>query len=184
MIIKERIKQISSRITEVCNRIGTDPATIKLLAVTKNHPVQAIEEVLEAGLLTIAENKVQESLQKIPGLKGKFEEFHFIGHLQSNKLRKVLGLKPFLIHSIDSVSTLSKMERILAETNQNQQILIQVNTSQETSKSGIEPSQLESFIKDCAAFSHITICGLMTIGKLTNDESEIRECFKLEVSGD
>ena len=177
MKIKERIEHINSRIEAACLRSGRNPLDVKLLAVTKNHDIKAIEELLDTNLKTIAENKVQESLQKIPALSGLYSEFHFIGHLQSNKLRKILSLSPTLIHSLDSISTIRKMDVISQEDDKVQDILIQVNTSGEESKSGIEPETALDFIKDCASFTHIRICGLMTIGKLTDKEEEIRECF-------
>lgn len=179
MNIKKRIELIESKIVSACERSGRSPNQVKLIAVSKTHSVEEIREVLDTGLRVIAENKVQESLEKIPHLADQYDEFHFIGHLQSNKIRKVLQLKPVLIHSLDSISTISKMNRILEDEGNKQQILIQVNTSGEVSKSGIEPENTIKFLSDCAQFNNIEICGLMTIGKLCDNEDEIRKCFKI-----
>lgn len=179
MNIKQNFEAITTKIEEAAKKAGVSPSSIKLLAVTKTHPVSVLDEAIAAGLTCIAENKVQELTTKIPQLTNKPEEIHFIGHLQSNKINKLLSVKPDLIHSIDKISTLKKLNTKLEEMGLNQDILIQVNTSNEDSKSGINPNEFMDFIEQAKQFKCIKIKGLMTIGALTTDEEKIRNCFKL-----
>lgn len=179
MSIKENYNEVKRQVLEACQRAGRDESTVKLLAVTKTHPTEIIEEGLAAGIEYIAENKVQESIDKIPKLKDLYKEFHFIGHLQSNKIRKIIDLEPQLIHSLDSLSTIKRMNRIAKEKGIIQSILIQINTSGEASKFGITPEEADDFIDDCQGFECIRVMGLMTIGKFTDNEQEIRRGFKL-----
>jgi PLP dependent protein len=176
-LIKNK-ETILDHIETVCKRTGRDPGKIHLLAVTKTRLVEEIETALKAGISLIGENKVQEAEQKLPLIKGSYSEFHFIGHLQTNKVKKLLTLKPALIHSIDSIRTLKKINDLLAGTDRKQKVLIQVNTSGEISKSGIQPAELQEFLNRSQSFSNIRIRGLMTIGTFTSDQVLIRSCFK------
>ena len=177
-MIKERIDFIRSKIADSADKCGRSVEDILLLAVTKTHEVSTIREGIKYGLTCIAENKIQESLIKVPELKNEIDEFHFIGHLQSNKIRKLMTLKPTLIHSLDKLSTIEKLNSIARELGVVQDILIQVNTSGEESKSGIEPEETINFIKQAVEFSDIRIRGLMTIGMFTSDKDVIRNCFR------
>ena len=138
-----------------------------------------IDEALKAGITHIGENKIQEAAQKIPLLKEKYQEFHFIGHLQSNKIKKLMALKPALIHSIDKYETAEKLNEYLKNADRRQNILIQINTSGEESKFGIEPQVTLDFIEKISKLKYLKILGLMTIGKFTSDENEIREKFNM-----
>ena len=151
---------------------------VKLLAVTKTHSCEAIKTALENGIEFIAESKVQEAEFKIPELAGMYKEFHFIGHLQSNKINKLLSLKPDLIHSIDKLSTAEKLNQALRDLNRKQDILIEVNTSGERSKNGIEPEYLSELMKQIEDLEYINVKGLMTIGAFTDDEKIVRRCFR------
>ncbi len=179
MSIVENIENVKYRIRKVAEKAGRDPKDIKLLAVTKTHPVEVIETALTSGIDLIGENRIQEAEKKIPQLEDKYKEFHFIGHLQSNKIKKLMPLKPALIHSIDKFSTARKLNDYLTLYNQQQDILIQVNTSAERSKFGIEPDETLEFVSKISRLTNLHIKGLMTIGKLTDDRDEIRECFRL-----
>jgi len=178
MNFKKNYDAIKNRIKSTCARIGRDPAEINILAVTKTVSVENIDLALKSGISLIGENKVQEAEAKLPLLQEKYREFHFIGHLQSNKINKLLLLEPDLIHSIDSLSTVKKLNRSLMELNRTQNILIQVNTSGEHSKFGVAPEETLPFLKQCEEFEHIRIMGLMTIGMFTADVAVIRKCFR------
>jgi PLP dependent protein len=178
VLIRENINDINNRIKLAAINAGRDPKEIHLLAVTKTHPTHTIEEALDSGIKFIGENRIQEAEEKIPVLSGKFKEFHFIGHLQSNKIKKLMKLKPSLIHSIDNLKTAKKLNDYLTLCNLQQDILIQVNTSAEASKFGIEPGDTIEFIKQFSRLPRLKIKGLMTIGKFTDNETEIRACFK------
>ncbi len=152
---------------------------VTLVAVTKNHDAGAIREALDLGIDVIGENRVQEAERKLPLLKGKYREFHFIGHLQSNKIRKLLALKPTLIHSIDKYSTAEKLDQILQEMDRDQDVLVEVNTSGEDSKEGIEPSDLLPLIRKMTTLKRVHVRGLMTIAPYADDEKRVRASFRM-----
>jgi len=178
-LFTQSIDRIKAEIYTHARSVGRDPAEIKLLAVTKTHSAETIAEALKNGIQYIAESRVQECEEKIPLLKGLYKEFHFIGHLQSNKIAKLLSLSPTLIHSIDKYSTAEKINSILSTTQKTQDILIEVNTSGEYSKQGIPPDQLSELILQCADLPNIKIKGLMTISEHTTDPKAITQCFQL-----
>jgi hypothetical protein len=171
------IAKILSDIHECAMSCGRDPAEIKLLAVTKTHSVDTIRTALESGVRYIAESKVQEAVEKMPSLSGEYAEFHFIGHLQSNKIGKLLSLRPTLIHSIDKYSTAHKLNAELAKLDRKQHILIEVNTSGEASKYGVSPTGCGELICQIDDLPYIEIRGLMTIGALSDDTDVTRRCF-------
>ncbi len=174
MSLKERIEKIRARIAKAAN--GKD---VKMIAVTKNHSAHYIQEALSEGIDIIGENRVQEAEEKLPRLEGQFTEFHFIGHLQTNKIRKLLPLNPTLIHSLDKITTAVKLNAILQEVDRHQDVLIEVNTSGEDSKEGIQPEELLPMLKELSPLTHLHVKGLMTIAPFTGDEQEIRKSFRL-----
>ncbi|MFO7895714.1 MAG: YggS family pyridoxal phosphate-dependent enzyme [Candidatus Cloacimonadales bacterium] len=178
-MIKENLEDLEKKITQAAEKSGRQAADIKLLVVTKTHSVETIKEALAAGARYIGENKIQEAEAKIPHLAGIYEEFHFIGHLQSNKIKKLIPLRPELIHSIDKISTARKLNNYLASKNLRQNILIQVNCSGESSKFGIEPAELKNFLPELSKFENLQIQGLMTIGLTSDNEQKVRAGFKL-----
>ena len=179
MNLSQRIEIIKEKILKSSEKAGINSNTVKLIAVTKTHPVELLDEAIDLGLDIIGENKVQEVETKFPKLKNKYREFHFIGHLQSNKVNNLMKYRPELIHSIDKVSTLEKIHNNLRESRLEQNVLIQINTSGERSKSGIKPQEIYHFLDKALELSFINIQGLMTIGTITKDENEIRRCFHL-----
>jgi len=178
-MIKENLEKLEKQIAEAAERSGRNSAEIKLLVVTKTHPVERIKEALQAGAQNIGENKIQEAEAKIPQLQGDYAEFHFIGHLQSNKIKKLIPLRPELIHSIDKISTARKLNNYLVKHELQQKILIQVNCSGESSKFGIDPTELDDFLAEISKFTNLNIQGLMTIGLNSENEAKVRAGFKL-----
>jgi pyridoxal phosphate enzyme (YggS family) len=179
MHIEDRIQEIRQRIATAAEQCGRSLDDVSLIAVTKTHPAEMIDQALAAGIRQIGENKIQEAEQKLPLLTQPYDEFHFIGHLQSNKIKKLMPLKPALIHSIDSFSTAQKLDAWCSEHNHHQDILLQVNTSAEESKWGVEPAALPELCAQVATLPHLHIQGLMTIGIFSDDETAVRTCFKL-----
>ena len=177
MDLSRNIEIIREKINIAATKANRNPNDIKLLAVTKTRTIQVIEEALSYNIEFIGENKVQEAEDKIPTLIGKFKEFHFIGHLQSNKINKLMKLKPDLIHSIDRFSTANKLNNYLKQNLTTQDVLIEVNTSGEESKNGITPEDTVEFIKSVSQLENIKIKGLMTISMFTHDEQIIRSSF-------
>jgi len=178
LMIRENYQLIQTQINDACQRCGRKSDEVLLLAVSKTHPADKINECLDFGIKAFAENKIQEIETKMPLIHREGREFHFIGHLQSNKINKLLALKPDLIHSIDKLSTAEKLNQSLVQREMFQNVLIEVNTSGEVSKNGVEPDALIRLVKEISLLSNIHIKGLMTIGSLTEDEQEIRRCFR------
>ena len=178
MSIKENLSIVLDKIDKVAQKADRNPNDIKLLAVTKTHAAEVVDEAIAAGARFIGENKIQESEDKLAKLKEQYTEFHYIGHLQSNKIKKLMPLKPTLIHSIDKISTAKKLNNYLETNGVTQDILIQINTSGEISKFGINPLDTESFIKELSKFNNIRVKGMMTIGLNSDNEEKIRAGFR------
>lgn len=175
--MKEAIAHIQNRIDTVCKKVGRSPAEIVLLLATKTVEPERILQAFASGCTLIGENKAQELSAKAPALAAIPHTTHFIGHLQSNKIPEVLRYAD-CIQSIDSLSLAEKIERKLIEQNMNMDILIQVNTSGEASKSGCLPDETAQLVTAIAKLPHLRIKGLMTIGALTEDNEKTRSCFR------
>ncbi|MCL2063309.1 MAG: YggS family pyridoxal phosphate-dependent enzyme [Candidatus Cloacimonetes bacterium] len=178
-MLELQIQRIRNEIYEcavACNRKIDE---IKILAVTKTHPINIINEALESGIDYIAESRVQEAEEKIPKLRGLYEEFHFVGNLQTNKVQRLLALKPTLIHSVDRMTTAKTISNFSTKLQRTQDILIEVNTSGEESKIGVHPSECAELIKRVDELPFVRVLGLMTIGPLVEDDEVIRKSFSL-----
>jgi len=169
MTIAENIKHLQENIADILSRLNRKDE-ITLVAVTKTHPVEIIETALQSGIEHIGENRVQEARRKIPFLQAPCKGFHFIGHLQSNKINQLLELKPFLIQSVHSLELAQKLHLALSRINRTQDILIQINSSEEFSKSGFSFAEVKNAICQISTYSTLHIKGLMTIGMLADPE--------------
>jgi PLP dependent protein len=176
--IIKNIQNLKAEIAAQLKELGREHEDITLVAVTKTHPVEAVDIALANGISHIGENKVQEAMRKLPMVSKPYAGFHFIGHLQSNKINQLLTLKPLLIHSIDSLHLAEKLHRALGRTNRTQEILIQVNVTEEESKSGVTFDNARELIWKIASFSTLYVRGLMTIGKLHPDPEISRPYFR------
>ncbi len=140
---------------------GRSKEDVTLVAVTKTHGPDVINEAIDAGVTDIGENKVQEILEKYDHVKPV--RWHLIGHLQSNKVKYIID-KVSMIHSVDSVKLLSEIERQAEKHGiDSMDCLIQINISGEESKSGIQPEELPEILEYCKTLNHVKIKGLMTI---------------------
>ena len=178
-MIRKNIEAIRHTIKFCCEKFGR-AEKVKLLAVTKNQNLVDIKKALSYGVTDIGENRVQEAEAKIPELAGLFSEFHFIGALQSNKTKKLLTLRPSLIHSVDGfkkAQTISKTLKAL-DKKRRQNILLQVNVSNEANKSGVELSTVEKTTREIAELTNIKLVGLMTIGSNTSNRTRIESDFE------
>jgi pyridoxal phosphate enzyme (YggS family) len=174
--MSERIGRIGEAIEAAAARAGRDPRGIELIAISKTVTAGRVREAHAAGLRCFGENRAQELAAKVAALGDLPLEWHFVGHLQTNKVRQVMPAAR-LIHSVDRAPLAERIDRRAAPGPQ--AVLVQVNTSGETSKSGIAPAELPALLDDCAALPHLTVDGLMTIGPLTDDAAEIRAAFRL-----
>lgn len=173
--LSDRLQVIRDRITAAAQRCGRDPAEIELLAVSKTFPVEAIREAVAAGQLLFGENKVQEILAKAPQLPAHLH-WHLIGHLQSNKVRKVL---PHVksIHSIGSLDLARDVDRIAAEIGLFPTVYLEVNLGDESSKHGFNAEQLRSSLENLYALKRLKIQGLMCIPPFDPDPTKSRPYF-------
>lgn len=174
MEIQKRIKDIRERISEASVRSNRKPEDVVLLAVTKTFPVETIRLAYEAGLRDFGENRVQEALGKMNELPADIR-WHLVGQLQTNKINKIIG-KFALVHSVDSVHLAAALSSRLG--NLFQDVLLEVNTSGEDSKSGVDPDQALLTAEKVNSLPGLKMRGLMTVGPLTDDKQKIRGAFK------
>lgn len=174
--ITENLAAIRAGIAAACEASGRDVSSVRLLVATKTVPAHRIRLAIDAGVDLIAENRVQELATKDGALAGLPVSRHFVGHLQSNKVRDVLRYVS-CIHSVDSMSLASKLARELEKTGRQLEILIQVNTSGEASKFGVGLEDAESLIRSVSRLEPLRIVGLMTIGLLFSHGEAARRCF-------
>jgi hypothetical protein len=171
MTISAQIDQIRGRMAAAARSCGRDPASVKLVAVTKTVSVDDIRSAVAAGVTILGESYLQESIPKITALAGKPVQWHFIGHLQSKKAKDAVRYFD-LIHSVDSVKLAAALDRNAAKINKVQDILIQVNAAGEISKSGLNPDAVMGVIAEISQFSHIRIKGLMTLPPFFDEAPE------------
>ena len=157
---------------------ATIPADVTLVCVSKFHPIEAIREAYEAGERHFGESRVQELQKKVPQLPADIH-WHFIGHLQTNKVRDLIKLRPYLIQSVDSDHLLRAINDEAAKQGIIQNVLLEVHVAKEETKSGLLPEELlplqSAIIND--KYPNTNVLGLMTMATNTDDESEIRRCF-------
>ena len=156
------------------------PAHVRLVCVSKFQSVEAIREAYNAGERHFGESRVQELKAKMPLLPADIR-WHFIGHLQTNKVRDLLKLRPYLIHSVDSEHLLKAINDEALKQGFVQDVLLEVHVARETTKSGFTPEELNSLMGNgqMANFSHVCVKGLMAMATNTDDETEIRRCFTM-----
>lgn len=176
MSVPENLKRVRERISAAALRSGRRPEGIRVVAVSKNMSVDLIREAFACGVASFGENRAQEFLDKYPRLPQELE-WHFIGHLQTNKVRKILG-HISLVHSLDRWSLAEEIHRTASETNRKAQALVQVNVAGEESKFGISPAEAEDFVAEAANLQGIQLRGLMTIAPECDDAEEVRYVFR------
>ena len=178
MSIKENLACIKKEIAETCTKVRRTPESITLVGVTKHRSIPEIKELINAGVEDVGENKTQELEEKYPDLKKLKTEIHFIGRLQTNKVKKVVEMAEY-IHSVDSIDLLRKIQYAALDQNKTQNIFLQVNTSGEPEKQGMQPKEVEDMMTSMQSlpFDNIRFIGLMTMAPHTQDEKIIRECF-------
>jgi pyridoxal phosphate enzyme (YggS family) len=167
------------RIEDLCEKSGKWETGVELLCATKTVSGERINEIRSlTGLDLIGENRVQELLEKYDVLDKEGLRIHFIGKLQSNKVKYIIE-KASLIHSLDSLPLAEEIERQAAMRDMKARVLIEVNSGGEDAKGGVMPEAVEEFYLALAKFPHIEVCGLMTMGPVCEDEEEIRPYFAL-----
>jgi pyridoxal phosphate enzyme (YggS family) len=186
--IKERVEHVMANINAACARVGRDPAEVRLVVVTKSASFEAIEQVIRLGFNEFGENRAQQ-LKKIymqaeeflransaeSGFPRKIN-WHMIGHLQRNKVRQVLPLVT-TVHSIDTLRLAEEINADAVKMGIVPDVLLQVNTSQEPQKFGVSVGAAPHLAEQIESLPNLRLAGLMTMGPLTRNKDEIRECF-------
>lgn len=176
MDIVSNIAQIRARIDEVCLRCGRAPKEVRLVAVSKKKPVEDIEAAISAGQTLFGESYVQECVAKIDTVQAD-AEWHFIGGLQSNKVKYLCG-KVAMIHSVDRLSLAKEIDRQWGKNDACVDILIQVNLGEEESKSGTTTSTALDLVRQVAALKHVRIKGLMALPPWEVNPEDVRPYFR------
>jgi pyridoxal phosphate enzyme (YggS family) len=161
-IIKENIAQVKARIAAAAERCGRTPESIRLVAVAKTHPAEAVQAAVAAGATIIGENYIQEARTKFDALVHLPVEWHFIGHLQGNKAKYAVRLFQ-LIHTVDSMRLATELDHQAGKAGKVQQILIQVNISGEATKSGVSEQEVAPLAGELGRLTHLKVKGLMTM---------------------
>ncbi|HXH27729.1 MAG TPA: YggS family pyridoxal phosphate-dependent enzyme, partial [Candidatus Polarisedimenticolia bacterium] len=157
-------------------RAGRDPAAVTLVGVSKTVPVERIAEAVEAGLEDLGENRVQEAREKVPRLPERVR-WHLVGHLQSNKVNQAVRLFR-VVHSIDSVDLLLRLEQAAGREGRRMQALIQVDLAGETTKFGVPESGLDALLEAAAGCSAVSVRGLMILPPYDADPERSRPYFR------
>jgi len=184
MSIKDNLEHIRSQMAAACARSGRDPAAVRLVAVSKTHPATLVEEAAAAGQRLFGESYVQEFVAKAEAVQAPLE-WHFIGALQSNKIKYLRG-RVALIHSVDRFSLAEEIDRQWAKLQRTADVLLQVNLGGEESKSGTDETGLEELVRQVAQLPHVHIRGLMTLPPYFDEAEAVRPYFRRlrEVAGE
>jgi PLP dependent protein len=176
-MISENIRILRERIASKCTETNRNPSEIKLIAVSKNFGTVEVNSAFKEGITDFGENRAQELISKYDVLNNKVT-WHFIGHLQRNKVKFAVRAAEY-IHSVDSFVIASEINRLAAAAGKIQKVLLQVKTSDEETKSGItEESEVFDLVQYCREFKNLELVGLMTIAPFTEDVENIRQSFR------
>jgi pyridoxal phosphate enzyme (YggS family) len=176
--VEERLVATREAIVAAARRARRDPAEIELLAVSKTHPPEALREAIEAGQRLFGESRVQEARAKIPLLPSR-TRWHFIGHLQSNKIRHALASEFELLHGIDTLELAVDLDRIAGELGHHPRLLLEVNLAGESTKFGFSPAKLRAAMPQLLGFERLQIERLRTIAPIGRDAEDSRRYFGL-----
>jgi pyridoxal phosphate enzyme (YggS family) len=175
--IATRLSEIRARMADAAARAGRDPSTVRLIAVSKTFPVEAVRAAYDAGQRDFGENRVQEALQKIEAGADMSIRWHLIGHLQSNKARKAAE-HVALIHSIDSVDLLRRVDAAAAVVPRRLQVLVQVDLADEATKHGAPPETLAQIFDAARTCTAAEVVGLMLLPPLAENPEDARPWFQ------
>ncbi len=176
-MISDNITTIREKISRACAGAGRTASEVTLLAVGKTFPSAAVREAVDAGVADIGENYVQELLAKRRDLSSGDIRWHFIGHLQSNKVKSVAGWI-HMIHAVDSADLAIEIDRRAAKAGRVIECLLEVNTTGESTKFGAVPARATELVKSLASCDNISLAGLMTIGPFLPDPEGSRPMFR------
>jgi PLP dependent protein len=173
-LLTERRNGVEDRIRAACQRVGRPRADVTLVAVTKSVPMEVAALLPELGVIDLGENRPQEFWRRaaiLPSVR-----WHFIGHLQRNKIERTLPLA-YLLHSVDSVRLLTALEEEAAKQARTVEVLLEINASREANKQGFAPEALSGLMPGLAKLRQVQVRGLMTMAALVNDPEQCRPTF-------
>ena len=175
--LSRTLPEVRDRMAGAASAVGRGPADVRLVAVTKGHPLAAVEAALEAGILDLGENRVEELEEKSSALGRIGATWHLIGHVQSRKAARALAVAG-MIHSVDSLHLAEKLSRAAGERGLEVKVLVQVNTSGEGSKSGFGADEAVDAVLRMAGLAHLRVDGLMTMAPFVDDEEILSSAFR------
>jgi pyridoxal phosphate enzyme (YggS family) len=175
--IIDNIKNIRSRIALACEKTGRDPDSVKLLLATKTVTPDRIRIAIEAGETLLGENKIQEFAVKNPELSDLKYERHFIGHLQTNKIKDILKYGVKCLQSLDNIELMRKLDKHFQTEGRCIDVMVQINTSFETSKFGLSPDKVFTFLNELKKYDTLKLKGFMTIGLFDSDAEAVRQSY-------
>jgi pyridoxal phosphate enzyme (YggS family) len=175
MGVAENLERVRGQITQAAAKAGRPANDIELVAITKTHPAEKVREAVEAGHTLFGESRVQEARAKIPQLPSNLR-WHFVGHLQKNKIRHALPLFE-LFHGVDSLALAQEINRIAEEEGMHPRVLLEVNVAGEGSKFGFSLEKLRDQMEALLALPRLSILGLMTIPPLAEEAEASRQYF-------
>ncbi len=175
MQIKENVSFVKKQIAEACEKTKRDEKKITIIGVTKTRSIKEIQELVNAGVKNVGENKAQELESKFIELKKLDVQIHFIGHVQSNKAKKIVEMADY-IHSVDSLKLLKKINSSAKEIGKVQNIFLEINSGEEE-KYGLEYKDADALLEEAKKMKNINVLGLMTMAPFTENKEVIRECF-------
>jgi pyridoxal phosphate enzyme (YggS family) len=176
MSIQQNLDEVCQRIRAAALKAGRDPASVRLVAVSKTKPATLVEEAARVGQRLFGENYVQELVAKAPAVTEPVE-WHFIGYLQSNKVRQIAGMVT-MIHSVDRFSLAEEIDRQWAKLGRTCDVLVQVNVAGEASKSGTSTAAAVELVTAIARLPHLRVKGLMTMPPFFDDPEGSRPYFR------
>lgn len=176
MGIAESVSEVRRRISNAAKRAGRRPEEIVLVAATKGVEIERIKEAIKAGIRIFGENRVQEARPKMDMLK-KAASWHFIGHLQKNKIKYLIG-EVDLIHSVDSIELAGEISLLAQKRGIIQNILLEVNISEEKGKFGITPDKATETVKAISGLENISLNGMMTVPPFSETPEDSRSYFR------
>ena len=172
----QALARVQENIARAAQKSGRRPEDVELIAISKTHPPESVRAVAETGQTLFGESRVQEARAKIPLLPGRLR-WHFIGHLQKNKIRAALGMFE-LFHSIDSLETARQFQRIAEEQGVRPRVLLEVNVAGEASKFGFSPLAARLAVEDLLSLDRLNIDGLMAMAPLAPEAEHSRPYFQ------
>ena len=173
--IAENLERVRGQIAQAAAKVGRSVEDVDLVAISKTHEADKVREAIEAGQTLFGESKVQEARVKIPELPSN-ARWHFVGHLQKNKIRHALPLFE-LIHSVDSLALAQDVNRIAEDEGFHPRVLIEVNVAGEGSKFGFQPDKLRTELESLLSLPRLSILGLMCIPPIADESEASRKYF-------